>query len=234
MATLFYNTPAGVSYLKGIGFEASSEFVECADKQLTSFFVKMTNIRPGTNICISGDRNNFYYTKDRISEMPLLIYIRDITFPVKMRWQSKSGRIYMGTDTDIDCADLEFWFEGIDTAAYIKHAFPKNPLPFKLEGLTYALEVEGVSLDCSIDLILKKEEGQGEKLIPLIDQFIGDFNTKSEQKDRKDGVVHNWKRRFEDGALIYDLDLGSTGPVFLKKLLLFVSKMQAFEKVRIY
>jgi hypothetical protein len=66
-----------------------------------------------------------------------------------------------------------------------------------------------------------------------IDDFIADFNHKSEKKDRKDGVVHNWKREFINDKLVYELDLGSTGVSFIKKLLTFLNKLNTFETVEL-
>lgn len=66
-----------------------------------------------------------------------------------------------------------------------------------------------------------------------IDKMMDEFNNASLKKDRKDGIVHNWKRRVEDNNLLYDIDTGSAGMVFLKKLLQHLSKLNCFYKVEV-
>lgn len=46
-------------------------------------------------------------------------------------------------------------------------------------------------------------------------------------------MAHDWKKRAEDSKLIYDIDTGSAGAPFLKKLLVYLSKMNCFSKVEV-
>jgi hypothetical protein len=110
----------------------------------------------------------------------------------------------------------------LNATLYHKQLFPKVELPFKLKDLSYELVVTRLNLDCVIELYLSNEDAtKALERINEINKFIGDFNTKSEKMDRKYGVVHNWKAEVEEGKIVYQLDLGSVGMFFFKKLLRF-------------
>lgn len=220
------------------GFPVSLPFVLCANTQLTPFFEKVVGFKVNKLVEIgwaSPEDNEFFLRKGSVSEFSSQVFVNNRNFPVTILWKSKSGRIYEMGDTDIDCSDIEFWFEGLDPLRYNQEMFPKIGLPFNLKGLTYELMVERLNNDCTIQLQLK--EGIPNDLTDLyaeIDNFIGNFNDRSEKKDRKDGVVHNWKHSLiAEDTIIYEIDLGSAGVGFLKKLLLFFSKMDTFIKVKI-
>ncbi len=86
----------------------------------------------------------------------------------------------------------------------------------------------------TIEMSLKEEQyANATILLNDIDKMIDDFNNKSMKKDRKDGVVHNWRRRIESDKLIYEIDTGSAGVLFLKKLLKYLSTLNCFNKVEI-
>ena len=89
-------------------------------------------------------------------------------------------------------------------------------------------------MDVDIEMILKPEEVKNsEAIINQIDAFINSFNLNSEIKDREDGVIHNWKRSLEENILLYEIDIGSAGFVFLKKVLRYLSKLNCFLKVEV-
>ena len=71
---------------------------------------------------------------------------------------------------------------------------------------------------------------QADKIISEVDRFIAGFNEKSEKKGRIHGVIHHWKPRVEGDKLIYDTDLGSTGPYFFNKLLPHLSLLNYFTR----
>jgi hypothetical protein len=217
------------------GIYISEEFLKCADKQLRISFEKITDIKINKNICVSlPNKPDFNYQMGEISECSQNIFVNhNYLFGLKIKWKSKSGRIYKFEDDDIDCDDVEFWFEGLDAKLVHKYLYPKVTLPFKLKDLTYKLLVTRINMDCNLEMVLKENLEQ-ELVSKQIDDFIADFNHKSEKKDRKDGVVHNWKREFINDKLVYELDLGSTGVSFIKKLLTFLNKLNTFETVELF
>jgi hypothetical protein len=223
-----------INRFKREGFDVSLEFLSCADLKLRLAFEKSTGISINKHICLIMPGNqSLTYQSSIISQFYQDIFINhQYIFNVLVKWKSKSGRIYKLEDTDIDCKDIEFWFENLDATLVSKYLYPKVTLPFKLKDLSYELVVTRINMDCTINMELKQELNS-ESLIKSIDDFISEFNEKSEKKDRKDGVIHNWKREFVDAKLIYELDLGSTGAIFLKKLLTYFSKLKVFVKIEL-
>jgi hypothetical protein len=239
MSYLFlYDSRAPEIYLnryKRESIKISLNFLICADTQLRISFEKITAIKVNKHICFSlPDSNEFEYKMGLTSEFTQSLFINyQYIFGVKIKWKSKSGRIYKFEDADIDCEDVEFWFEGLDATLVHKYLYPKVTLPFKLTDLTYNLVVTRINMECNLEMVLKKNL-EHNLISKQIDDFIADFNNKSEKKDRKDGVVHNWKREFINDKLIYELDLGSTGVSFIKKLLTFLNKLNTFETVELF
>ena len=212
----------------------SKQFVECANQQLTELFEQRTGLKINKHISYSLSGELLNRKRDKISSLGLHIYVNHNWNPVTILWKSKSGRIYDVNDVDIDCADIEFWFEDLDPILYHKQLYPKAELPFKLQNLSYELVVTRLNMECTVEMELKTEDlSNAQAIVDKTDKFIDNFNTTSEKKDRKDGVVHNWTRRIEENKLIYEIDTGFSGPVFIKKLLQFLSKLNAFEKVEI-
>jgi hypothetical protein len=235
MYTLFFDISIVIDQFKRtFNVPVSEQFVRCADTQLTELFTRISGLRAGKNLSfsITTDDNDLHYIKDNVSKIDLKLYVNHNWNPIKITWKSKSGRIYNYDDTDIDCADIEFSFEGLDIALYQKQMYPKDPLPFKLKGLSYELVVERLNVNSTINMELRKDAAiDTDSVIRQIADFINDYNTKSEKKDRKYGVVHNAKFSFENGQIKCDIDFGSAGVSFLKKLLQAISEMNHFAKV---
>ena len=180
------------------------------------------------------DRYSARYICDRFSTLKLSFSVTVNDLPIIIGWESQSGRIYKIDDTDIDPSDIQFCFEELDIAWMLRYMKPKNPLPFKLRGLSYDLIVELIQLDCHIEINLTDTRQRAtESYIETINQFISGYNEKSESQNRKMGIIHNWNFSFDEENIYYDIDLGSTGPDFMKKLLMMLSDLGAFKKIRI-
>lgn len=236
MLTLFFNPEMLVydfqnRYQKLI----SLNFANCADAQLTTLFELKTGLKINKQISIATRPEwDFFIETGEISKVALSIYVNHNWDPVTVLWKSKSGRIYKLEDTDIDCDDIEFWFEDLDVALIHRQMYPNVKLPFKLKDLSYELVVTRINMDCTIELQVKLDNIINmEHIDAEIDNFIATFNQKSEKKDRVHGVIHHWKATVEGGKLIYDIDLGSTGPYFFKKLLPYLSQLNYFIKVEL-
>jgi hypothetical protein len=72
-----------------------------------------------------------------------------------------------------------------------------------------------------------------QEVIDEISQFINEFNEDSAMNDRKDGVVHNFHVVVEGEQIKLEMDLGSAGIEFYKRLLKKLSTMNCFSKVSI-
>ena len=236
MPTLFFNTQILVyDFQNRYQKTVSIEFANCADIQLTTLFELTTGLKINKQISIATRLEwEFFIETGEVSKIAFYIYVNHNWNPVTILWKSKSGRIYEIHDTDIDCNDIEFWFEELDVALIHRQMFPGDKLPFKIKDLSCELVVTRINMDCTIELLLKDDKVPDvENIITQIDTFIAGFNEKSEKKDRKYGVIHNWKTAIENNKLIYDIDLGSTGPLFFKKLLPELSQLNYFTRVEI-
>lgn len=236
MPTLFFNHQITVyNFEKLYQLTMSLEFASCADAQLTALFEFKTGLKINKQISLSMRPEwDFFIETGEISKVALSIYVNHNWDPVTVLWKSKSGRIYKLEDTDIDCDDIEFWFEELDVALIHRQMYPDVKLPFRLKDLSYELVVTRINIDCTIELQLKSDNiANMEQIDAEIDNFIATFNQKSEKKDRVHGVIHHWKVTLEGDKLIYDIDLGSTGPYFFKKLLPYLSQLNYFIKVEL-
>ena len=192
--------------------DVSEQFMSCANIQLSKYFILHTGLKPGkevSSVAVMGMGfaypNLDFYIKGESSKIPMNIYINHNWNQVTLLWKSKSGRIYDVSDTDIDCNDIEFWFEGLDAALYHQQLYPREELPFKLKGLTYELKINRLNMACEIEMYtLQTISIDSEATVKHIDNFINQFNEHSMLKDRKYGVVHNWKATIEKDKIVYD------------------------------
>lgn len=224
-------------YVDNYDLILSDKFISCAETQLPLDFEKKTGIKLRKIIGLAPTyKDLFFYNNGEISNFAVDLGIHNYATTVTVNWQSKSGRIYETYDEDIDCNDIEFWFEGLNPLEHHKQLndYGNTALPFKLKDLSYELVVTALNMDMTIEMNLKEElVSKANDLIKEIDKMMDGYNEKSMKNDRKDGVVHNWKKRVEDDKLIYDIDTGSAGAPFLKKLLVYLSKMEWFTKVEV-
>jgi len=240
MSTLLVNTQNvkySLSYADQI--ESSVEFWDCANAQLSALFIKQTGLKPGKNLCFSMSNHWIgqpLIEPGHISKLNINLYVNHNWNPIVVLWKSKSGRIYKIDDTNIDCNDIEFWFDKLDTELYISQLYPGDQkLPFVIKDLPFELQVTRLNMDCSLLLTVQAGyEDKRETMITAVYDFIGKFNTASEKKDREEGVIHNSKGELQDNHIVaFDIDLGSVGFGFFKKLLNFLKKMEGIQKVEI-
>lgn len=236
MQTLFFDPQITVdNFQRWYKIDISWEFTNCMDIQLTKLFELQTGLKPGKNLSISWPSELIFFVEiGEISKVAFSIYANHNWNDVTVLWKSKSGRIYQLADIHIDCNDIEFWFEELDVALIHRQMYPNVKLPFKLKDLSYELIVTRINMDCTIEMQLKEEYlNDAQNIIIRIDSFIAGFNEKSEKKDRVHGVIHHWKPKIENDKIIYDIDLGSSGPYFFKKFLPHLSTLNYFTRVEL-
>ncbi len=238
MTLLRYNDIAIGMFQKDCNLNFSEEFLVVADTQLSTFFEKMVGYKVNKHVSISTigkDDTRFVYEKGPVSTLSISIFNNHHWNFVLIHWQSTSGRVYDTNDTDIDNNDIEFWIEGIDAAMYNRQMYPKATLPFKLKDLSYELVVTRLNIDCTITAIVKPESANNREAIGKeLTDFIETFNLASEAKDRKDGVIHSSLAKAEgENILLLEMDMGSAGAAFVKKILNTMSTLNYFSKVEI-
>lgn len=205
------------------------------DMQLTPLLFQKTGLKTGKQLCISwASEWEFFLEKGETSKVAFNLYVNHNWNLITIIWKSKSGRIYELHDTDIDCNDIEFGFENLDVALIHKQMFPGDQLPFKLKNLTYELLVSRISIDCTFELTLKNEHAaETDKVIETVDSYFAKFNERSEKKKRKPGLIHRYHAKAVGNKIIYDIDLGSAGPIIFKDLLPYLSSLNYFTKIEI-
>lgn len=216
--------------------DISLSFIRCADTQLTPIFEKMVGFTVNKEVCINLNNNQeFSYIKDVVSRLAVTFYVNHNWNPhVFICWKSNSGRVYDIAEDITDCSDMVFWLEGVDPVLYNKQMFPGQELPFKLKALSFKLVITRLNMDMTISMTLKPDKEQmADDVMIDIDQFITHFNERSEEKQRKDGVIHNWHKNLEKGKIIYEIDTGFTGATFLKKFLQYLSGRSMFDIVEV-
>jgi hypothetical protein len=161
----------------------------------------------------------------------LNLYINHNWNPVTIYWKSKTGKDYKLHDTAIDSNDIVFWFETLNTELYVQQLYPGQQLPFTIKGLPFELVVTRINMDCTLLLTVKEDHaGNILSIEKQVHTFIDKYNQQSE-KSGKDGVIHNSSSAVAGNVIHYEIDLGSVGVGFFKKLLQQLAKMDAFTKV---
>ncbi len=223
---------------KDYELKCSAYFFECANRPISTFFEKSTGIKVNHNIKITDITPP--YQKGEVSSIGLRVYVVDGSSPLKLCWRSRSGAIYTPSDEDFDCGDLEFWLEDLQPAYYMKqiNLYKDTPqLPFALKNLNYQLTVNLIQTDCRMEMVLKKGMVHREvELLERIYSFIDSYNDNSEKKHRKYGVVHNangYLDQNRENLLHLEIDIGSVGPDFFKKLFKLFNDLDAFESVTV-
>jgi hypothetical protein len=224
-------------FTKYFNMRTPIEFLRCAEGYLSRDFEHKTGIKIKKSIVLTCplDFEGLGLEKGLVSYMNMGLVVNAYHKPVKIAWKAKSGKIYDVTDRDIDCADIEFWFEGLDVECVYKRLYPGAKLPFKLKDPGYELVVKNLGIELEIKLHFKAEYAEhSHAIIEKIIDHIGTFNAKSEAKGRKDGVVHNWGVGLQEPLLVKcQIDMGSAGFKFFKKLLQFFSKLGCCSKVEV-
>jgi len=204
-------------------------FLKCANEQLGLFFLKITGLKSLKKCGIGLSFWNLDFKKVSCFETTLGVNYKSQF--VQVFWKSRSGKIYHLHD-EVDCNDIEFWLEGVDVPLVYRQLYGPSALPFKLPTTHYQLVVGSISISLELMVLLKKERTKDLDFVENeLNSFIAAFNAKSEKKDRKEGIVHNWKTSANGFEVKTELDLGSVGAGFLKKLLKWLNGFEQIEKV---
>ena len=209
--------------------DVSYSFLRCANHQAGLYFLKITGLKSLNKCGIAPFFWNLSY--NQVSFLETTLGVNHESQFVKVCWRSKSGKIYHLHD-EVDCNDVEFWLEGVDVPLVYKQLYGPTALPFKLPPTHYQLVIGSISISLDLKVVLKEAQSQTiGQLAQNMDDFIDGFNAKSLKKDRKDGIVHNWKTTTQGRNLLVEMDLGSAGSAFLKKMLKWLNGFECVEKV---
>ncbi len=212
----------------------SPNYLDCAETQFRDFFTKATGIKlPNSKVVLIPSIINLSY--GLVSSFETSIFINYNYLFVKVCWRSKSGIVYNMGDENIDCADIEFWIEGIDPLLVRKYLYPKYNNPFNLNNLSYELRVESLQIDLVVEAELKSGCGVPINTIAHeIDGFAEEYNHRADKSNGKIDPVHKWKTSALEGRAKVEFDLGLSGMTFMPKFLKHLSEMNCFSIVSVY
>lgn len=196
-----------------------------------------TGITPSTKVSLSSFRQNNdlpMYEQGEISVIRTAIsilprFIDNINFC----WKSKTGKTVLTTDENFDETDIECWIEGLKPALYWEQVSSNvKTYPFQVANLPYQLNVYGFGTHMALNIILSNEQ-MANAIIAQLDNVIQNHNVKSEAQNRKTGIVHNNIGYIEDKTILFRIDVGSAGVIFLKKILKELAKYPEVKEVSI-
>ncbi|MBS1590594.1 MAG: hypothetical protein JST07_00590 [Bacteroidetes bacterium] len=231
---------------KNYNLNFAKNFFRIMENQVHNYFEANTGISVGKRVQLTTTPLSNQYDSNKmvteviidnenVSRLKYGLWIGSEYNFVTVAWNSKSGRLYKTSDEDIDSEDIVFWMEELNPLLYHKQLYPKEKFPFKLPELSFELILTRLVLNCIIVLYLKELENGNWKNISLqLDDFIAEFNKKSEKAKKFTGVIHNWKKRsIKDNIIEYEFDLGSVELIFFKNFLKYLSDLNYFTKVEI-
>lgn len=232
-----------LDYYKFYGIKVSLGYLECLEHHLTRDFTLKTGIEPTFKVArLYTPTGEWGFPKldvqyGEVSTCTQSLHVgkgnNALSTYFTIAWRAKSGRVYHISDEDFNKEDVEMWFADLDVAWVHERIYPKAINLFRIKNLTYELSVYNLSENIDIHFHFKEQAIDVMRQTEhQIDEYIDQFNTRSEQKSRKDGVVHNWRTE-QVGAteMVYHIDMGSAGYQFLKGLFKQLSSMACFTKV---
>lgn len=147
----------------------SPAFAACADKQLLGAFEKITKVKVKDGVILAWrQEDSFNYHKAQVSSITICILLKHGYSLANIAWQSKSGRIYDIADENIDCNDIEFWFEGVDPEFCYKNMYPVRSLFTFLET-----EIESFNRKHDLPVSLAFLECADKQLSPFFEKTVG-------------------------------------------------------------
>ena len=222
-------------YFSKTPYNFSIKFLECLNNQLSIEFEKLCNVKINKHISLAVDDLRFEYEKNIISRLKVVLYVNHNWHYPFVCWKSNSGQIYSVEDANIDCDNIVFWFENLDTILCYNQMNIKRKNPFKVKNLNFKLEVKELRLDCTLELFSNGvlTETISIDLQNSINQFISNFNEESESNQRKKGVIHSvrYETKLDINCLEVLLDVGSAGVTFFNSFLQYLSSLNKLEKV---
>lgn len=213
----------------------SKKFCEYFSDNFENIFVKGTGIKPSYKVTLAGfkQRNERpMYEEGEVSRLNVVIWVMPSTyFNISFCWQSKSEKIVHTTDEDFNEEDLDCWLEGVDPVALWKAvATEQKEHPFHIKELPYDLKVLGFGTEMTVIIDTRDDSGI-DNIAEQLSSAIYEYNDKSEQKDRKDGLVHNHRTNVADNKIELRIDTGSAGVLIIKKLLKILAKQTNVKEV---
>lgn len=225
---------------KEYGLTFSHSFCSFYESKVSEIMLKEANLKPSTRVGLSAFYHEWVwqgrqmYEPGKVSrintELSILPGFQD---QIAFCWRTKSGNLVKPNDESVDEADLECWIEGLKPKLYWDYLNQQhNDYPFKVKNLPFPVVVKSFDTHCTLQIYLN-DSSTIREMSNALSHAIEKHNLASEKKERADGVVHNSRSEIADNQLDFHIDLGSAGPVFIKKLLKVLAKFREVEKVEV-
>lgn len=228
-------------YREKYGYHAISDsFISAMNQKLDNDFFSKTGIR------ISKTKGKIHYDfihRDVIDyslegnigtfKGDLLVY--GLVVGCFFKWQSKDMKILRPYD-EIDEENIEFWFDILDAELAIKEWRAHPPkLGFKPNPLSYLLNVDHFNEHFYLLISFKENnEDVGKSTLQMLNQMLNDWNEASLAKNRRLGIVHNWKdEKITSNNLKFYIDYGSASEKLLKQILEALNDIEGINEVTI-
>jgi hypothetical protein len=217
------------------GVYFSEKFCHYFSQKIQEILYQEAGLKPSYKVGLSVFRPHHdlpMYEPGPVSKINTAISILPMfNDSISFCWRSKSGKIVHSYDEDFDEDDLECWIEGLKPALYLEALTTVNiDHPLKLKDLPYELTVYGIGMHMGLTIELE-DPGKAAEIIEQLGDEVERHNQKSEAKGRANGVVHNCSGHIENNTVIFRIDVGSAGVVFIKKLLRLLAKYPEVKKV---
>lgn len=223
------------------GDAVSASFQTCLSEHLKDDFYKKTEINlrgvDGKKIYLSSPvGTSEKISAGQISSLKCAIDVYHFAFPVKIAWESQSGKIYSPKDSVPSCEELNFWFEEIDAKA-IKTQFHERPkMPFDLKQFSFQTEIDFFYQDglfLVVDLISYKNN-EGIIVESKLAQFVDDWNAKTEAGNFSNGLIHNFRTEEKvENKIVFYIDMGSCSSQGYQEILKVLDTTKNVSSVKI-
>ena len=219
------------------GLFLSEKFCNYFADNVQEILFKEAGLKPSRKVSLSvfpPDNNLPMYEPGPVSRINTAISILPyFTGNISFCWRSKSGVIVHSYDENFDETELECWIEGIDAKSYWEELTKVSiNHPLKMKNLPYDFVVDGIGTHLGL-YITVQDRSKAQEIINQLAEEVEKHNRKSEANDRADGVVHNCKGEIKDKNIVFRIDVGSAGVIFIKKLLRRLAKYPDVTKVNV-
>ena len=224
-----------IAFRKAFGKdEVSEHFERFLHEKLAAEIILKTGIDPNkTREKIHLDPIGMFYIPGTIKAG---VTVNNHSIPAVIRWScGEEKKAFPASEEGIDFNRAEIWFEKLDTQKVLELYHKKPKLGFSTANFTTPVEVDFFYHESAYISLYLSNKNDEEQIWATIDRFFSSWNEKSEAKDRKYGLIHNYRPVKTEKAdyLQFYIDLGSAGTLGLKHLFKELDKLEGIQKIGI-
>jgi hypothetical protein len=216
----------------------SESFIIAMGEKLEEYFYSKTEIRMskanGKIVFVPDYSNNLSFSGN-IGTIRGTLLIQNFRIAKDIKWKSPNVTPIYPQDEVLE-ENIEFWFEDLEVAAAQREwrAVPPK-LGFKLDKPRFELKLDHFNEHFYL-LILYKENNEDtvKSTLQMLNQMLNDWNEASLAKNRRLGIVHNWKdEKTTSNYLQFYIDFGSASEKLLKQILEALNDTEGITEITI-